>query len=797
MHSLPSDAASRVPAPGGRTAARTLEWRLAAALVPDPVARLTPVRGPLGTVRDARVAEAGEGLAEVLGVPAVAVGDRLSALLPSEVWTRLQPALGEAAAGTARDVDARLPGAGGERVVRFRVAPLEDGLALVVRDDTAGHRRDVEARLLAEQFRFVARAAADMIAVHGPGGRFRFVSDASRQLVGRDPADLIGHHPLELSPPEDRAGVRMLLRALLQGMPWAGVQTVRVCRPDGSVQVLDVMIRPLRRPGGALEGFISVARDASERLAAERRAARQVAEQRALRQVATAAAAGEGSMRGIGRVLVEQLSALLGTAAVLLSLDSDGGGARVVAAAGRGLRVGPDARVAPPADPAPQDERVVGVHMGDLLAGGEAGIGCGVVVDGRPWGMLVVGVGEGGGARTDAADTLSRFAELSSVAVSAVQARARLAAQALTDPLTGLPNHRAFHERLRAEAARAGRYGRHMSLALFDVDHFKRVNTLHGHLSGDAALVEVARRLATTVRDGEMLARTGGEEFGLILVETPADEALSAVERARARVADGPVVGDLSVTVSAGVCDLHRAGSADELFRLADGALYWAKVSGRDRAVLYSPETVTALSAEERAERLERSQALVALRSLARAVDAKDPSTHAHSERVAELCERIALELGWTVPRAAQLREAALLHDVGKIGVPDAVLLKAGSLTDEEREVVARHAALGAEIADEALSAEQCAWIRGHHERPDGLGYPDRLAGDDVPDGARIIGVADAWDVMTRARHYGTIRPPEDALEELRRHAGAQFSKPAVAALAALLGRERIPLPPL
>jgi len=372
--------------------------------------------------------------------------------------------------------------------------------------------------------------------------------------------------------------------------------------------------------------------------------------------------------------------------------------------------------------------------------------------------------------------------------VSAVHARERLADQARTDPLTGLPNHRQFHERLRSEAARALRHGRPLSLALFDVDHFKRVNTLHGHQSGDATLAEIAARLRANLRDGEMLARTGGEEFGWILVETTAEEAFAAVERTRLAVADGPVVSDLTVTVSAGICDLARAGSADELFRLADGALYWAKATGRDRAVLYAPDTVAALSAEERAERLERSQALVALRSLARAVDAKDPSTHAHSERVSRMCERIAHELGWQLERAAQLAEAGLLHDVGKIGVPDAVLLKPGPLDAGEYETVKRHAALGAEIADEALSPEQCAWIRGHHEWWDGSGYPDGTAGDDIPEGARIIAVADAWDVMTRARHYGTIRDEADALQELRRVSGTQFWPDAVAALTAVFG---------
>jgi HD-GYP domain-containing protein (c-di-GMP phosphodiesterase class II) len=132
------------------------------------------------------------------------------------------------------------------------------------------------------------------------------------------------------------------------------------------------------------------------------------------------------------------------------------------------------------------------------------------------------------------------------------------------------------------------------------------------------------------------------------------------------------------------------------------------------------------------------------------------------------------------------LRDAALLHDVGKLGVPDAVLFKPGGLERSEYEVVKRHAALGAEITADALTPEQCRWIRHHHEHWDGGGYPDGLAGESIPEGSRLIAVADAWDVMIRARHYGTVRPVEDAIAELERCAGAQFWAPAAQLMARL-----------
>ena len=209
-----------------------------------------------------------------------------------------------------------------------------------------------------------------------------------------------------------------------------------------------------------------------------------------------------------------------------------------------------------------------------------------------------------------------------------------------------------------------------------------------------------------------------------------------------------------TVTSSAGVCDLAQAGTAEELLRKADGALYWAKVHGRDVTYGFSPEVVEVLSAQERADQLERMGALSAMRALARAIDAKDPSTRSHSERVARTVELLALTAGWTPQRAALLREAALVHDVGKIGVPDAILLKPMSLTREEYDLVKSHAALGADIAAEVLSPDQVVWIRHHHERWDGRGYPDGIAGERIPQGARLLAVADAWDAMTSARPY-------------------------------------------
>jgi diguanylate cyclase (GGDEF)-like protein len=360
-----------------------------------------------------------------------------------------------------------------------------------------------------------------------------------------------------------------------------------------------------------------------------------------------------------------------------------------------------------------------------------------------------------------------------------------LEGRAFTDPLTRLANHRAFQERLQAEVARAQRHARPLALALIDVDHFKSINDTAGHAAGDRVLAALGARLRALLRSEDVLARIGGDEFALLLPETDEAEARLVLERARDELERGPLVDAIRVRISAGICELERAGDAETLMRLADGALYWSKEHGRNVTAVYDPATVHELSATERLDRLQRSQTIAGIHALARAIDAKDPSTREHSERVAALAARLAQLRGWSPERVALLHEAALVHDVGKIGIPDAVLLKPGRLDAADYEQVKQHAALGARIVADVLDAEQVAWIRSHHERPDGRGYPDALRGDEIPEGAALLAVADCFDVMTVARPYSRPKSEADALAECRSLVGAQFTSASVAALAA------------
>jgi putative nucleotidyltransferase with HDIG domain len=282
--------------------------------------------------------------------------------------------------------------------------------------------------------------------------------------------------------------------------------------------------------------------------------------------------------------------------------------------------------------------------------------------------------------------------------------------------------------------------------------------------------VTIARRAASTVRAGELLARVG----------------VGLRQQQRQLVAHEPIGPLEAVTVSAGVSDLDLGTDADGLMRTADDALYWAKAQGRDVVARYLPELAEQLGSQQRADRVTHRQALLGIGALARSIDAKDPLGTRHHERVAELAVRLARATGWPPQRLALLREAALVHDVGKIGVAEQILAKR-SPSAAERAQLREHARLGAEIAAQALTAEQVAWIRGHHERPDGRGYPDGLVGDAIPPGARLIAVADAWDAMTSPSSRRDPLSPEEALAECRAGAGTQFAVDAVGALERVL----------
>jgi diguanylate cyclase (GGDEF)-like protein/PAS domain S-box-containing protein/putative nucleotidyltransferase with HDIG domain len=355
------------------------------------------------------------------------------------------------------------------------------------------------------------------------------------------------------------------------------------------------------------------------------------------------------------------------------------------------------------------------------------------------------------------------------------------------DPLTGLANHRAFHERLDAEITRARRRDRPLGVCIFDLDHFKHVNDHHGHLAGDQVLHAVAERLAALVADGQLLARVGGEEFAWILPGVEGVELFAAAERTRQAIAAAPIepVGEL--TLSAGVCDLAHAGESSELYPRADEALYWAKAHGRNRTFRYSTDTADEMLASEARLADQRRTLLAHLSELARSADQRHPHFADHATAVASLSVVLATHAGWSPEDIESLRVAALLHDLGKVAVPESIIAKAGSLTETERAQLRTHAAIGAEMVAAALTPAQVSWIRHHHEHWDGAGYPDRLARSAIPEGAQLIALADAFDAMTSARPYREALTMEMAILEIHAGAGTQCAPHAVALFDAAL----------
>jgi diguanylate cyclase (GGDEF)-like protein/putative nucleotidyltransferase with HDIG domain len=353
---------------------------------------------------------------------------------------------------------------------------------------------------------------------------------------------------------------------------------------------------------------------------------------------------------------------------------------------------------------------------------------------------------------------------------------------ALTDSLTGLGNHRSYQSRLREALQRAAEAGGEVSLCLVDVDEFKGCNDRYGHPLGDQILVELAR-LFVQGRDDVAAFRFGGDEFALLLEENE-DEAYRFVEDLHDRIAQTDFPHHQPVTITVGIASFPGyASTADELQQVADGALYWAKRHGKNRSCVYSPSVVRIYSPNELGEIAERQARLRAAENLIRIVDSKDTYTGEHSQAVGKLVEAMAQELGVDEETAEQLKLAALLHDLGKIAIPDTILKKPGCLEPDERRLVRAHVQFGHSLL-EGLSIEPVDdWVLHHHEHWDGSGYPDGLAGKAIPFGSRVILVADAYDAMTSERSYRTAYTAAQALAEIRRGAGAQFDPAVVSAL--------------
>ncbi len=336
------------------------------------------------------------------------------------------------------------------------------------------------------------------------------------------------------------------------------------------------------------------------------------------------------------------------------------------------------------------------------------------------------------------------------------------------DPLTGCLNRRGFQERARAELGAACRRASQGAVLVLDIDHFKEVNDGHGHAAGDELLRWVVQTLKSTLRTADAIGRLGGDEFAVLLVDINSAGALEGTARMTEALGR-------RAPCSVGMATFPMDGTElEELMRLADIRLYASRHGRPDR----DGASVT--------ERLSWAA------TLAHAVDMRMNADHEHSRAVADCAVSIAAALGWEEDMLGMLRIAAMLHDVGKVTVPDQILCKPGPLTPDEYEVIKGHSAAGAELVSRVRGLDMVVpWIRHSHERFDGSGYPDGLRGAAIPEASRIMLVADAFDAITSMRAYREALPVAHACREIKRHAGSQFDPICVDALLACLDAER------
>jgi diguanylate cyclase (GGDEF)-like protein/putative nucleotidyltransferase with HDIG domain len=393
------------------------------------------------------------------------------------------------------------------------------------------------------------------------------------------------------------------------------------------------------------------------------------------------------------------------------------------------------------------------------------------------------------GLAQDDLDALEGLADHATTALGAAALRERLEDLATVDPATRFFNGRYFGTRLEQEAHRALRNGDSLSLVVIGVDGLDDIRAASGTPAVERMITALADFMVPRLRATDIGCRTAANELSIILPSAAGLDAYLVGERIRAGFAPEASLG-FGVTLSVGVATFpDPAGTADQLDAFAHTALGFARRQGGDRVFMYDREVAASLEAEDRRERAVEESLLTTISSLATAIDDRHPTTRDHSRNVARIAALLAEECGLTADRVEDVRLAGLLHDVGKIGVSEELLVRPGPLTPAEWTEMRQHPEIGYRMLSAPRLAAVREWVRHHHERPDGTGYPAGLVAGDIPLEASILAVANALDTMTNDRPYRAALGFGEAVERIVDGAGTQFAPAVVEVLRRLVER--------